>query len=457
MRTSRKESSGGVVAGRPPGTAPRQAAMAEGADGAGRAEAGRDTALRDLHGVFQHPNRASLWPYILSSHEISINTERSHVGPWVRTVSHEELSGVLKDMDRLASAVSSRSVVDDAFFEIENLRHEYLSQHPTGSTSSTAKLDHGHNASVTSNLLRVPNSSSNVHTQGTSAKNLCGSAVKTYASTLYSWPSTTGLPYTSSLQSTTSQSGNTSLRDRNGNNAQMANGRVISPERKQVVQRGESLSLKGDPLVNSCRQSVVAHYHRPLALGLSLDQHSTSRHLTKRDEDTKCFTSNSYMVTKRYCECENGKSGLEYLFKEEVHKSRKGSPVLTARPQESWKSFTKLIKSAYCSQVRKNKDSVKTKNGHEQTLESLGTATARGKLKEGEKNTLHFQSSESPRALSKGGREESLDSRGTTAGGVCGDHLSKYKRDEERDSVSSPYSTCFPFSDFTVSVERSES
>lgn len=26
-----------------------------------------DTALRDLHGVFQHPNRASLWPYILSS------------------------------------------------------------------------------------------------------------------------------------------------------------------------------------------------------------------------------------------------------------------------------------------------------------------------------------------------------------------------------------------------------
>nr|KAG5702240.1 hypothetical protein BaRGS_030595 [Batillaria attramentaria] len=56
------------------------------------------------------------------THEACVNTERSVVGAPVRAVSQEVLCGVLRDVDRLSNALASRSIVDDAFFEIESLR-----------------------------------------------------------------------------------------------------------------------------------------------------------------------------------------------------------------------------------------------------------------------------------------------------------------------------------------------
>ncbi|XP_070193161.1 uncharacterized protein [Littorina saxatilis] len=75
---------------------------------------------------------------------VSINTERSLIGPPVRAVSEEALCGVLQDLDRLSASLQHRSVVDDAFFEIENIRRLHLaSRDQSSGDSPDVKTDCG--------------------------------------------------------------------------------------------------------------------------------------------------------------------------------------------------------------------------------------------------------------------------------------------------------------------------
>ena len=83
--------------------------------------------LKKTHNVFTD---VSCWFVILAisfaQTDVSVNTTRSLVGPPVRAVSEEALCGVLLDLDRLTSSLDHRSVVDDAFFEVENIRLHHL-------------------------------------------------------------------------------------------------------------------------------------------------------------------------------------------------------------------------------------------------------------------------------------------------------------------------------------------
>lgn len=69
------------------------------------------------------------------SNDACVNTDRSVVGTPVRSVNPEVLCGVLKDVDRLTSTLASRSIVDDAFFEIESLRRQYANSVPVRASS----------------------------------------------------------------------------------------------------------------------------------------------------------------------------------------------------------------------------------------------------------------------------------------------------------------------------------
>ena len=68
--------------------------------------------------------------------DVSVNTERSLIGPRVRAISEVALCGVLQDIDRLSASLEHRSVVDDAFFEIENIRRLHLSNQEKASGDS---------------------------------------------------------------------------------------------------------------------------------------------------------------------------------------------------------------------------------------------------------------------------------------------------------------------------------
>ncbi|KAL8559209.1 hypothetical protein ACOMHN_048456 [Nucella lapillus] len=80
---------------------------------------------------------------------VSINTERSLLGPPVRAVSEEALSGVLQDLDRLSTSLHHRSVVDDAFFQIEQIRSAHLQQLDTTSGDKLGEKPDSLNATDT--------------------------------------------------------------------------------------------------------------------------------------------------------------------------------------------------------------------------------------------------------------------------------------------------------------------
>lgn len=100
---------------------------------------------------------------------MSVNTERSLIGPRVRAISEEALCGVIQDIDRLSASLEHRSVVDDAFFEIEKIRRLYLSNLGKASGDSlcaqTDSISPGNGVCDTSDSTSLPDPSTTTQTE----------------------------------------------------------------------------------------------------------------------------------------------------------------------------------------------------------------------------------------------------------------------------------------------------
>ena len=105
--------------------------------------------------------------------DVSVNTERSLIGPRVRAISEVALCGVLQDIDRLSASLEHRTVVDDAFFEIENIRRLHLSNQDKASGDSLGAQTNSivspgnHGVCCTSDSTPQPDSSTTTQTECT--------------------------------------------------------------------------------------------------------------------------------------------------------------------------------------------------------------------------------------------------------------------------------------------------
>ncbi|CAG5120169.1 unnamed protein product [Candidula unifasciata] len=59
---------------------------------------------------------------------IGVNTDEVRVGSRIRTVNDLEMERVIKEVDRMTDALGKRNVIDNAYFEIDEIRRQYLAQ-----------------------------------------------------------------------------------------------------------------------------------------------------------------------------------------------------------------------------------------------------------------------------------------------------------------------------------------
>ncbi|KAI8781523.1 alpha-protein kinase 1 [Biomphalaria glabrata] len=57
-----------------------------------------------------------------------VNTDEVRVGPKIRTVSDIEVEKVIKEVDRLTDSLGKRNVLDNAYFEVDEIRRQHLAE-----------------------------------------------------------------------------------------------------------------------------------------------------------------------------------------------------------------------------------------------------------------------------------------------------------------------------------------
>ncbi|BFZ08144.1 hypothetical protein BsWGS_11183 [Bradybaena similaris] len=73
---------------------------------------------------------------------IGVNTDEVRVGSKIRTVNDLEMERVIKEVDRMTDALGKHNVIDNAYFEIDEIRRQHLAQHAQMQMQDEEQIQH---------------------------------------------------------------------------------------------------------------------------------------------------------------------------------------------------------------------------------------------------------------------------------------------------------------------------